>query len=542
VKRLFAAASVDFMQWRALMRAYVWMDYGSLFGANGSAEAWRATTQLVMLWGVLSMLGLMLAIGVWGSRDPLFAAVIVVGLMMLWTGLIVIMQPGSLVSPSDHEIIGPRPVTSRTYFAVRCASLVVLMMESAVLIGWLPLIAFWTRKGGSLSLAFAAAMAMVAGTLTTTFGILAIYGWLIRIISPARLTRLITYAGAALSLVLTAVFSLGVYALIDDERPLHIMRTQLPHDFRTYWFPPAWFASYVTVAIGTARRWDLAAAMLSLTAMAVFASALGGRMSLEYAARLEQFANATAASRAPLVERAWLFRRGEARAVAILIASHVRTDPRFQMAIATNALMGILIAVGSSGFRMPVDPFVVSGAQRVGGLTMPLAALLMVPLQVYQTIASSTEFEASWLYFSTPADRSRIMTAARDAIAFYVLLPLTLLLGTVYLYGFDHTGHALVHTVFIGVIAYLSLQLTVLIAPRLPFSLPVLQNRQGAFPIGMMMLMVFLVMPISLVVQHFAYRGRWWMVGGLITLGGTSMLLNALTRHRVSRQDGGGRF
>ena len=525
---------MDFVQWRALMRAYIWMDYGSLLGANGSKEAWQATTQFVVMCGFMSLLGLGLGIVVWGARDPFFAAVVVVTSLMFWAGLMVVAQPASLASPTDHEIVAPRPVTSRTYFAVRCSSLLLTIAETTVLIGWIPVLAFLTRKGGSLALAFASAAASLAGAVAATAGIVAIYGWLIRIVPPAKLTRLLASAGAVLSLGLTVAFTLGLHAMVENDRPFDFLKTTLPHDLRTYWFPGAWFASYVTLAHGTAGNADLAAAAASGIALSVFASTLTGRMSLDYAARVGAFSTIECSRRGPWFERALFFRRGEARAVGILIASHLRSDSRFQLAVASNAMIGIVIVLGQSEFRLPVDPFLVSGHERVGSLTMPLAALVMVPMQVYQTIAASVAHDASWLYFTTPADRVRIITSARDAIAVYVLGPLLLLLGAFYVYSFGHVSHAAVHCVFLGLLAYLSLHLAVLIAPRLPFSLPLLNPRHAPFPIGTMLLLMLVMMPLSLLLQHFAYRSRLAMSVVLCLLGFLSLGINALTRRRIA--------
>ena len=527
---------MDFVQWRALMRAYVWMDYGSLLGANGSREAWEATTQFVIMWGFMSLLGVVLGIVVWGARDPFFAALVVVTSLMCWAGLMVVAQPASLASPADHEIVAPRPVTSRTYFAVRFSSLLLTIVETTLLMGWVPVLAFLSRRDGSLALALAAATACLAGAVAATAGIVAIYGWLIRIIPPARLTRILASAGAVLSLALTAGFTLGVYAMVENDRPFALLKTTPPHDLRTYWFPGAWFASYVTVAHGTAGSADLAAAAASGIALAVFASALTGRMSLDYAARVTALSTIGTSQRRPWFERAVFFRRGEARAVGILIASHLRSDSRFQLAVASNAMMGIVIVLGPSGFQLPVDPFLVTGHERVGGLTMPLAALVMVPMQVYQTIAASVAHEASWLYFTTPADRVRIITSARDAIAVYVLGPLLLLLCAFYIYSFGHVRHAAVHCVFLGLLAYMSLQLAVLIAPRLPFSVPLLNPRHSPFPIGTMLLLMLVMMPLSLLLQHFAYRSRVAMALVLSVLVVVSLAINAVTHRRITRR------
>ena len=167
---------------------------------------------------------------------------------------------------------------------------------------------------------------------------------------------------------------------------------------------------------------------------------------------------------------------------------------------------------------------------------MPLVALVMVPMQVYQTIAGSVAHEASWLYFTTPSERGRIITAARDAIALYVLLPLVLALGLFYMWVYRHPGHALAHCLFLAMFAYISLQIVVLLRPQLPFSVPLLNNRQAPFPFGAMMLMMFIVMPLALVSQYFAFRAWTAMTATLGLLLLMSAGLNVATRRRIARR------
>ena len=534
MRRLFEAAGVDFVQWRALMRAYIWMDYGSLLGANGSKEAWQATTQFVIMFGFMTLLGLGLGVVVWGARDPFFAAVLVVAALMMWAGLMVVTQPASLASPYDHEIIGARPVTSRTYFAVRVTAMLVLVLETTVFMGWVPVVAFATRRGGSLALALAAGLAFVGAAVATATGVVSIYGWLIRLIPPARLTRILSYTGTVISLALTAAYLAGLSVLVDSEQPTNFLKTVLPRDVRTYWFPGAWFASYVAIAQGRFGTPDVLAAGASGITLLLFASALTGRMSLHYAERVAQLATMPARQRAPRFERRWFFRTREARAVAILVVSHLRGDPKFQLALASNVMMGLIIVVTGSGFELPVDPFTATSRERAGGLTMPILALVMVPMHVYQTIASTTQDDASWLYFTTPANRPRIITAGRDVVALYVLLPLVLALGGFYAWVYRHPVHAMAHCLFLGVFAVLSLQANVFLKPQLPFSVPMLRNQRAPFSIGTLLLMMLVMTPLALVAQHFAFRSWTAMAVVVLVLLALSAGLNGLTRRRIA--------
>jgi hypothetical protein len=538
MKRLFTSFGVDYVQWRALVRAYLWMDYAALTGAYGRTEARGAIIQLTVFVTFLTGVGFTLALIVWGARDPFFAASLVVSSIMFWTGVLVLSQPGSLAAPDDYDLVAAHPVTSRTYFAVRLSAMIVLVLETTALVGWLPIVAFLTRAGGSMALAGAAALAILAGALTATTGIVAVYGWLIRHIPAARLSRMLAQAGAVLGLLASAAFAVAVHHMIDSERPFAFVTTVMPRDLRTFWFPGVWFASYVAVADGTAGKLELIASALSGLMLGTFASALSGRMSLDYAGRVAELGALSTPAIRPLRERL-LFRRGEARAVAVLIASHLRGDTKFQLAIASNIMMGAVMTFATGGFRLAVDPFAATGPTRMQGMVMPVIALAIIPMHVYQTISTSSAYQASWLFFSTPCDISRMIRAARDATAAYVLLPVVLALGLFYLYAYAHVGHALLQTVLLGALAYVILQGVVLAVPRVPFATPAVGERRSfgsSFPLGVMLVVMIVAMPFAVVVQWVAFLNLTSTVAVLAALGVLMWIIDDMTRRRIERR------
>ena len=73
MKRLFDAAGVDYVQWRALMRAYTLTDFGALLGAYGSTEALRSIVLLALTCACFAMAG---GVAVLMARDPLLAEIV----------------------------------------------------------------------------------------------------------------------------------------------------------------------------------------------------------------------------------------------------------------------------------------------------------------------------------------------------------------------------------------------------------------------------------------------------------------------------------
>ena len=533
MKRLFEAAGIDYPQWRALVRAYVWIDYAALFGAYGASEARAAALRLTLAAGLMTLIGFGLAVMVWTAKDPFLAATLLIASTSLWTGLIVIAQPASLVAPEDHEIIGFRPVDSRTIFATRVTAILLPALETIVIMGWLPVVAFLTRGDGSFVMAAAAALAVACASACCALAIVALFGWLITLIPAARLARILAYAGGFGSVALSAMVMVGMNHLVEAEAPGAILQTDMPRDLRTLWFPPAWFASYVAIASGDHRRAAIAAALLSIVALAVVLRAVRGRVSSTYTTRIAEFTNSPTPRAASMPE---LFRplRNEARAVALLVVSHLRSDVRFQLSVASSIVMGSLFGfVMGSSWSLPVDPFD-GGAEAEQGLG-PLFALLFAPSQIYQALAVSASHGASWMFYSTPADRPAIITAGRDTIAGFLIAPLTLLLSVYYVYAFGHVWHALLHAASLGLMAYGCFQLNVLFAPRMPFSVPMPGNHSHGFPIFTSLAVMMIGTPVFILFHHVAYLGTAHTVAAYGSLLLLNFMLIRLTRRRLSR-------
>ena len=531
---LFAAAGVDYVQWKALARAYMWTDFATLFGAYGPVEAKRAAIALLVAWLFLTLFGLSQASIVWLAEDAFLAAALVTTTMTLWIGLMILTQSATLISPEDFTIVGFRPVTSRTYFAVKLTALLLLTLETTALMGWLPVVAFTTRDDGTPWLGLAAAASFAGASVAVAMAMVVLYGALIRKVRPARLSVFLSYAGAFATVALTAGAMLAINHFAQSDTPGAFLHRTLVRDLRTMWFPGAWFASYVVLAQGAGGTTEITAAGLSVATVVVLMLLLRGRLSRDYAATMAELTSLAGPVPSPREQR-WTFLRGEARAVALLVKHHLRSDARFQLAVTMNAVMAVTITAITSEFRVPVDPFVSDGG-RMDTLMLPVFALLFVPAQMYQSLVQTPAYQASWLFFTSPGSHAKLVTAGRDAVAIFVLLPAITLLGLGFGVAYHHFVHGLLHAAFLGAIAYASLQLTVLITPRLPFSTPLVQGSPHGFPLFTNLLVMLIGMPFFALLQYLSYRGGVELAAGFAAIGLLIAVLSVLTRRRIARK------
>jgi hypothetical protein len=237
---------------------------------------------------------------------------------------------------------------------------------------------------------------------------------------------------------------------------------------------PTWFGAYLELAAGRIGPLEIVPALTAAIAFVVLARQLGGRLSLEYAERLAAMttASAGAATRA----RARTLRRTlnleqnpeprtpepgtrEARAIALLVRSQFRNDQKFRLGVLGILPMTFLYLLTSVREHAVSDPFVQGGR-----FSLVALAIMMFPSTLNMHLTGSDAFRASWI-FSSPADRMRLIRAAKNVLVAYFLVPYLLLVTAVYAYLAGNLLHVVVHFALLGLLSHLVLQGVVLAEP-----------------------------------------------------------------------------
>jgi hypothetical protein len=536
LKRLVEAAGVDYVQWRALLRAYVMIDYGALLGAYGPVAARRAARHLLMQCLFFGMLGVLPAFVIAFARDLFFASTVMVSVIASLVATFVLMQAQTLISPDDYAIVGYRPVSSRTYFAARVTGLLMQTTEIVMLTGYASVAAFLVRSGGSVRTAGAAFAAIVASAIAATVSVAALYGWLLQRMSAIRLQRLVAATAVIGLLTVLSVDTFGYLAFVNvfGDGPISIRVDQtLVRNAWTLLYPGVWFAAYVEVARGAAGTLEWTACALSFAAMAALAFALRGRMATGYADRVAQMTTTPSGVTKP--DPAWGLLVNERRALAVLVRHLLRTDVNLQVGMLMQAAMSTALAVFLST-NLPSDPFLSSGRS---SNNTAMFMFYLLPMGLRQNFVRSQSSRASWLFFTTPADRAKIVTGMRDLIAICALPLLFVGMAGFLIYAYGHAGHAMIDAALLCSFSYVTLQVDTLFDPRLPFSVPAMDGRRvGLMPRGKWRLIVgcallFIVFDQS---RRLIYRNGWAFAGGVLVLAALIVWLDRLTRRRVAKK------
>ncbi|MDE2873799.1 MAG: hypothetical protein OXU69_16150 [Gemmatimonadota bacterium] len=525
------ALGADYAQWRVLSRVMLKTDLrsSSAMQLAGSPEKSRAKVPwpILLMYAVYGMFLALVAAAVPGGYLSASIVLLMVSLMVAMA--ILIDFQSVVISPNDYEILAHQPVSSRTYFLVKLTSILLYTGIIGTLMGGFATIVFLWKFGLPVALGWLVAL---AGTVVwTSLAMVFVYALVLRVVSPARLRRVLGY----LQLVMTMAIFLPI--MLDDTLEGLVMNLGEPPAAMLA-LPSTWFASVLPLAGG---RWSVTgvlAVIVGFGSIVALFDFVGHRLSLSYAERLgvmlaDSRPERSRTGRSVLVTR-WF--SSELRVVSTLVRGQFRNDMNFRLAVLSMlpiTLLYVFMSLDDGGLP---DPFLHLGYE-ARGLGLIHFAVLGMPLILMENLFRSESYRAAWIFFSTPVDRARLIGNVGNSVAIFFLLPYLAMLAGVFLWSFGNFWHAVIHAAVLGLLAHLALQMLLLVAPRLPFSEPVRKGaRIGAF-MGAVLLAILALALLPLLL--WVYGQATWTAAAIFVLVGAAVLVPRIVvrqiRGRVER-------
>jgi hypothetical protein len=537
MKPLFESMGVDYAQWIALTRAMLKRDFRGRTSSMGRAGRAGSTGGKALLSQTIiySFIGLFLGIAVAAARDLFFAGTLLCTYVMFMVGTAVMLDHSSaLTSSDDYAVLGFRPISSRTYFAVRLTTVLVYVLLLTTLVSYLPIGFMFARRG--VLVGVAGVGAMYGASLATAFFLLVSYGTMQRIVGANLLKQVLSILQLVMSFMVY-----GGYMLVSRvASKTFLAEYTLVKTWPIALAPPAWFASYFDLVGGDTRAITLIPAALTVIALAGMTLALTGSLASGFAERLGEVSvsgpssaslkrSASAKASARRSSTGWLFRAGESRAMALLIRSQFRNDQKFRLGVLTIlplTMLYIVQGVSRSGVRSdaPGGQFVLVGF-----------AIMMFPAMLKMQLTRSDSYRASWVFFAAPVSRARLIRAAKDVVVAMFLLPYVVIVAGVMAYATGNPLQAIVHVTLLGMMSHLVLQTTILMDPELPFAKPF---DKGGAPSRMTALFIFImVVNFALTFATPWLYSNWVYVAGLAAIVILlSLLVEFLIKARIEEQ------
>ena len=534
IDRWLLRFGVDPMQFRALLRTTLKVDFRS--GAvhptrrKPGKRRFPAMLQIALIHGFL---GLVLSFLVIENANVFFTATVLIGIVMFSIATSVLVEfQAVIIQPEDYEVLAPRPVGSRTYFAARMANLLAYLGLTSAAIGVFPSLVYTVRHGFQPLLGLASMLAILASAVLVSLLVIFLYVNLMRVVHPNKLVRVFSYLQLVQSFL---VYGSGMVFSMMLDRQI-IQNAQLQHEAWMLLLPPVWFSSLLQLATGEKIWLSLASILTGGGVMALLAMSVHGRLSLEYAAVL-----ARQRERSEPIPRGAvhhpssfpLFGRDEARAAALLIRNQFKYDIKFRLPVLAIVPLTILyLMTGLSSGGGLADPFV-APAEHVSKTTLLYFALAFFPVLLMAAMVRSDSWQASWIFHATPSDKGNLVLAMKDVLMVFFVLPYVLGLGIIFAFHFTSYQHVVVHVLILALLSHCIMQLLVMVNPHLPFSRPLRKGeRTSGIFIGIILAAVGMTATINLLARQI-YTSQVATGATLVSLAVLTILFEKVAARRV---------
>jgi hypothetical protein len=541
-RRALQALGVDADQWLALVRTGLRLDFRRPVSdvgrrTRGERGPIGALMRSLILYGVSGILFGMIALFV---ADRLVAGTLVMSAIMFMVAAIILVEFHTVViSPDDYLVLGHLPISSRTYFAARLANLLFYVLVLTTALGLPSMAAFFVDvRLQPAGIAFrplvglAGIATVYAGAVTVALAMVGLYAGLLRVISASRLKRVLTYVQIALSMVIYGSY-LFLPQILNRDALAGLSHARSP------WLlvdPAGWFACYLVLASGGAGFAEIAGALAAIALFAVLAFVAVRYLSLDYSERLAALATSSESARAPRARarRAWLFRRGEGRAVALLIRNQFQQDMKFRLGILSIFPLTVFYFLyGLRGGPMP-DPFV-SADQGAGQWFLLHFAVLAFSMMLLPNLSRSDAFHASWIFYASPASKSRLILAMKNFVIAGFLLPYLSMIGVLMAFFFTSLAHVLVHLAVLALVGNITLLVAIRLQPHLPFSRPVQKGERSTRYFLLFIVTSAVAGALFPVLTIWVYRTPMRTGVVVAALAGLSWLLERMLRANLDR-------
>ena len=540
--RRLSRFGVDAEQYHFLLQASLKLDFRSAGTVikpeqqSRTASALKLTLIMNLIFSIVISLVMLAA-----SGSTFVFSAILLGYAMVMVAMSVLIEFGlAVISPDDFQILAHRPISSRTFFAVKSSNLLFYALLLGTSLNLVPALVGLLCRGSQwhfpLAYFFVASLAsvFVAGSMV------ALYGLLLRTLRYERLKDLLAYAQIAFSFVFFFSFQMFPRVLVS-------MNAVGTRDIMRSWaigFPSVWFAGLVEVMLGNVNLETAGLAALALIVCVVIVPLALKNVSLDYSEQLARIAasSSKAAKSAvtairPRRASGWfnrlLLRDPEERAFFYFFLRMFRRNRLLKLQILPNfgvaiAMMAVVLMQGEK-FENPFEKSSFSMAAM-----FPVMAFLFAGMGVTMTLPYSDEYQGGWIFPVAPIqNRAKILTALKKVVMILLFLPLFVINWALFAYLWPW-HHALSQSIYALVIGVFSFQLLLFAASDFPFSRKL--EKGAASKRVMFVFMIYGIVGFAVALPYLVATRPMWFFSLLAALLGLAVLLGHFNNRRYIRK------
>jgi hypothetical protein len=533
---------VDAVQYHWLLQASLKMDFRSSGGPwskpGGETKSALRMTALFNL-AISAFMSLFLS----HALSAFFFSAIMIGYAMALLAMMILIEFGlAVVSPDDHLILAYRPITSRTFLAVRFSNMAfyVLVLGLSLLLapafaGCFCKDAPWFFPAVFLPVSMAACL-FVAGL------VVALYGFLMRWFNYEKFKDVLLYCQMALSFVFFFGYQI-LPRMAANLRNVDISR--LTHHWGLA-FPCIWFAGLIELGLGHWSRAALLNGGIATLATCLLIPGMLRAISLDYSEHIGRMTTASKKSaaaqpsaRSKIKLSAWLARRFigdiEERAFFCFITAMLARNRQLKLQL--TPMFGYMVAM----FALPLmdshlnsDPLTRHGDPMAGyfaGLGFVMLGSSLIRLLPY-----SDEYAGAWVFQMAPVSNpAAILKAIKKAALLYLYLPMFVFAVILFsfLWPIVHAFEFGIYGLLSGLVAF---QILLFYFDGFPFSRKPEKGTQSSQFAGMMLMLgligVMIVLPLLLSWSQFAAQAALWVICAAMAVG--SVILSGRNNRRFA--------
>ena len=535
---------VDFHQLKHLLKVAILLDMRSSsqqFGGRGSRK-FPPILQLALFQFIVSI---GLAMGLHFIPARLVSTILVVSVVMTFTAINIMIEFGSLImSPDDHDIISPLPVNSRTFFYSKLINLLFYTTILTAALGTVPTIAILVKTGNPMY-ALVFPVLLLGANTATSLTVSSVYASLLKYVRRERITSILSYV----QMIMGGLVYAG-YMIVPRVVSKNLIHFEDVTDWWIFLLPPTWFASFIGLAGEVDAPHWIWSSLVGLAALGVLYMYCMKYLSIDYSASLARSLTASgrkkpkpARLRQGRVGILGRFLNPEETAIFKLVWAQFKYDSRFKMTILAIVPMTVLylfLAFMDDGGI--ADPFVSGIAEAGTHSFLVFFAVGIFPSMIQGGVLHSVSYQASWIFFATPANLANVMLSTKRFIQMFFILPYLLALFAVFGWFFGSLLHSLMLLVVLYLLTMIQLSVTYLLFAGVPFSRPVKKGQNAATVfLSIIMPVGTIILPMVLL-ETFVFTSPAAYSVALVLLLVTERLFSRFTRGRVAVKAASARY
>ena len=471
---------IDWNQFRALLRVSITMDFRGHRGLNPQHRR-----KLSPLWWSLifyTFMSIGLSAGLVAVATPFLYSLLIFSYSMVMAVFSVILEfSNSIINPDDGDIIGFRPINSKTYFTARLCNLMFYVWMITTALCLFPAFIGMAVKGMPLYFPAVFYPAALLANMTAAAFVVWVYTGLLQIMPYSKFKDFLAHLQIIFSFLL--FFS---YQLIPRLAGRFISKGQ---DITSSWLyaaPPAWFAGGLQLLINRARPMDPVLGLTALAAMLLLFMAAFRKISVNYARRIAELQTGGADSKPNAATPAVTVRKGKPSLIPALLCRTAAAAAGYRMTVlmlkrdrsvkmSVYPLLGmpfafIALAILEGDLRNPFTEGIFGEGGTYGN--MVLFFIFFMAYSLFNVMLYADDWKASWIFQAAPVSSpGQLFYGLKLAVYMRALCPFLGLLFIVYAVQFNPL-HALQLVLMFAGFGYLSLAMASLLAKDYPFSRP----------------------------------------------------------------------